>query len=66
MKVKAEHWVKYNGTWHAPGEEYEYGAPVVDELEKPEEHEEPVAEPMAEPVPEKETSRRGRKRRTEE
>lgn len=58
MKVKAEHWVNYNGTWHAPGEEYEYGAPVVDELEKPEEHEEPV--------PEKETSRRGRKRRTEE
>lgn len=59
MKVKAEHWVKYNGTWHAPGEEYEYGAPVVDELEKPE-------EPVAEPVPEKETPRRGRKRRAEE
>ena len=27
MKVKAEHWINVNGTWHKPGEVYEDGEP---------------------------------------
>lgn len=54
MKVKAEHWVNYNGTWYRPGEEYEV---------EPEQPAQPAGEePEAEPQP----AKRGRKRTTKE
>lgn len=55
MKVKAEHWINVNGTWHQPGEVYE-----TDEQS-------PVPAPQEEKKePSDEAPRRGRKRKTED
>ncbi len=65
MRMKADHWVNYNGRWYAPGEEYEYGVPEAEVLAQP------IAEPVQETEtpasePEKqETPRRARKRKAE-
>ena len=54
MKVKAEHWVKVNGTWYQAGQTYDDGKPEIAE---------PTTEPEVEveqPAPEKKRS--GRKK----
>lgn len=68
MKIKAGHWVNYNGTWHPKGEvfeidpEHEHRAAFMGEIVDPEPAlmEEHIPEATAEPV------KRGRKRKADE
>lgn len=55
MKVKAEHWINVNGTWHQPGEVYE----TDEQSPVPTTHEDKEATGDEAP-------RRGRKRKAEE
>ena len=65
MKVKAKHWLKYNGTWYQGGDEFEISAADAGDLEEMVEiaetpvHTEPAAESEAQP------KRRGRRKTAE-
>lgn len=54
MKVKADHWLKHNGVWYGPGQEYETEETIA---------EAPEAEHEAE---EQKPAKRTRKRKTED
>lgn len=57
MKVKAEHWINHNGTWHRPGEEYETDEADQEASDDVHVQEAPGAEQPA---------KRGRRKKTEE
>ena len=65
MKVKAKHWVKYNGEWHGTGETFSIDEADAEEMKQfadivDDEPADTQESEHAEPV------RRGRKRKTEE
>lgn len=69
MKVKALHWVNYNGVWHKFGEvftisEKDY-AGIEKSVELLEDEADPVADGEEESVAKAEPARRGRKRKVE-
>ena len=71
MKVKAKHWLNYNGVWHRAGETFE-----VEDFDTVKDHAEKVGEAKEEvkeqyvseifPPVEEQPKRRGRPKKTEE
>lgn len=62
MKVRAKHCLKYNGTWHQGGEEFEISTTEAFSLNNMIEiAETPVLEPEAEKPAEEQPKRKGRK-----
>ncbi len=70
MKVKAKHWLNYNGTWHKGGETFEVDDfdTVKDHAEKVGEAKEEVKEQYVSEIfpPEEQPKRRGRPKKTED
>lgn len=67
MKVKAKHWINYNGAWHKAGETFE-----VEDFEEVKDHADKVVEEPEQyvseifPPVEEQPKRRGRPKKTEE
>ena len=64
MKVRAKHWVKYDGSWYRPGQEFDISITEVDQMSADVDVAEPLdrdAEPDTAEVPalEEKPSRRG-------
>ena len=63
MKVKAKHWINYNGKWHMGGSEFDISDNDAPEMA-------PYVERVEQNVPrdaqEEQPVRRGRKRKTED
>ena len=58
MKVRARHWLNYNGTWHRAGDEFE-----VDDIEEVKEYVDPLVDFPVVHVP-AEKPKRGRPKKT--
>lgn len=66
MKVKAKHWLKYDGVWHPGGEIFEIAATDEKMLNGMIELAEEPIWPEEKPAEEIEKPKRGRKKKTEE
>lgn len=66
MRVKAKHWLKYNGLWHCGGDEFEVVAADINDLAEMVDVVETPIQEMFDDVTVESPRRRGRPRKTEE